>query len=142
MGLSDFFKRRRERESAIPESVMKSGDISAQVGEAPSPTPPPTPTPTPPKRHASIADEVAAVTGGDLADQMQQLQSLMAEHSVDLRSQPMEVRQAIVDDLNAGGVPAKIGQGLNVTDPQQIQTVVEVLKKHGLLPPNVNVTSE
>jgi hypothetical protein len=142
MGLSDFFKRRRERESAIPESVMRSGDISAQVGEAQSPTPTPTPSPTPPKRHASIADEVAAVTGGDLADQMQQLQSLMAEHSVDLRSQPMEVRQAIVDDLNAGGVPAKIGQGLNVTDPQQIQTVVEVLKKHGLLPPNVNVTSE
>ena len=140
MGLSDFFKRRRERESAIPESVMKSGDISAQVGEAPSPTP--APTPTPPERHASIADEVAAATGGDLANQMQQLQSLMAEHSVDLRSQPMEVRQAIVADLNAGGGPAKIGQGLNVTDPQQIQTVVEVLKKHGLLPPNVNVTSE
>src|SRR6058998_70166 len=105
MGLSDFFKRRRERESAIPESVMKSGDISAQVGEAPSQSPEPaqSPTPTPHKRHASIADEVAAATGGDLADQMQQLQSLMAEHSVDLRSQPMEVRQAIVDDLNAGG---------------------------------------
>src|SRR3954469_8505259 len=128
MGLSDFFKRRRERESAIPASVMKSGDVSAQVGEAPSQTPAssPSPAPAPPKRHASIADEVAAATGGDLAAQMQQLQALMAEHSVDLRSQPMEVRQSIVDDLNAGGVPAKIGEGLNVTDPQQIQTVVEV----------------
>jgi hypothetical protein len=35
-----------------------------------------------------------------------------------------------------------VGQGLNITDPQQIQTAVSVLKKHGLLPANVNISTE
>jgi hypothetical protein len=63
----------------------------------------------------------------------------MAEHEVDLRSQPMEVREAVAADMRAGGIDTKVGQSLNITDPQQIQTVVEVLKKHGLLPANVTV---
>ena len=134
MGLSDFFRRRRERESAMPKSLVESGDASA------TPTSAATPTTT----SASTADAGqgrVAVNSGMLTE-MQQLQTLMAEHAVDLRNQPMEVRRAVVDDLNAGGVQAKLGQGLNVTDPQQIQTVVEVLKKHGLLPASVNVASE
>jgi|SRR6266487_2332054 len=134
MGLSDFFRRRRERESAIPQSAMETGDVSAAQTSAATPAASPTSI-------AQAGKGKVAVNTGMLAE-MQQLQSLMAQHSVDLRSQPIEVRRAVVDDLNAGGVPAKLGEGLNVTDPQQIQTVIAVLKQHGLLPANATVAPE
>jgi hypothetical protein len=134
MGLSDILKRRRQRESAIPPSVIETGALSAPETSAATPTV--TSASAAEGGHGKVAVNSAVMT------QMQQLQSLMAEHSVDLRSQPMEVRRAVVDDLNAGGVPAKLGHGLDVTDPGQIETVVTVLKKHGLLPANVTLTSE
>jgi hypothetical protein len=143
MGL---FKRRRERESAIPPSTLEEAGADATVAE-PAPeepaaertrTPPPAPPRTPPPPGSSIADEVAAATGGDLATQVRQLEELMAQHKVDLQSQPMEVREAVVKDLNRGGVPAKVGEGLEVTDASQVQTVISVLKKHKLLPADTN----
>jgi hypothetical protein len=134
-----FFSRRKEKESAIPASTVETGDVSAAPVGTVTPAPEPAPTPPPGSPRHSIAEEVAAVAGGDLGAQLQQLQSLMAQHSVDLRSQPMEVREAVVADLNAGGVPAKLGEGMNVTDPAQIQTIVAVLIKHGLLPAGTTV---
>jgi hypothetical protein len=80
---------------------------------------------------------VDAAVSGDVANQ--QLGLLMLRHSVDLRSQPMEVREAVVADLNRAGVPAKIGEPMRVTEPGQVQTVISVLKKHDLLPEDVTV---
>ena len=132
MGISDFFSRRRERESAIPQSAAETGDATAMPQSAVTPD-------------VTAASTAAAGQGKTAVNsaafvQMQQLQSLMAQHSVDLHNQPMEVRQAVVDDLNAGGVPAKVGEGMQATEPQQIQTVVGVLIKHGLLPPGTTIS--
>ena len=150
-----FLKRRRERESAIPPGTVDAGSIPTAPEPAPVATaePPPEAEPAPaaaaeptpeipparaPHEH-SIAEEVAAAVGGDMATKIQRLESLMNRHSVNLSGRPMEVREAVVADLNAGGVPAKLGEPMAFTDPKQIDTVVEVLKKHKLLPENASL---
>jgi hypothetical protein len=145
MGFKGVFKRRRERESAIPPGTLETGDVQtapAEAAEPPTPAPePPTPAPEPPPLppppgDRSIADEVTAAAGGDLATHVERLRALMAEHKVDLESQPMDVRKKIVRDLNRSGVPAKLDEPLQVTDIGQVQAIEAVLKKHGLLPEN------
>ncbi len=131
MGISDFFSRRRARESAIPQSVVETGEAAG------APTSGVTPDVT--AATAAAGGQGKVTVNSPAMIQLQQLQTLMAQHSVDLTSQPMEVRQAVIADLNAGGVPAKLGQGMNVTDPAQIDTVVNVLIKHGLFPPGTTV---
>src|SRR3954469_25245310 len=140
-----FFSRRKDKESALSQADMSA----AEAGSAP-PEAAPNPTVTPPAPSlgigrayggGTIADEVSNAAGGDLQAQMAGLMALMSQHSVDLRSQPMEVREAVAADCRAQGVDMQVGQALNITDPQQIHTVVDVLKKHGLLPANVNVNS-
>ncbi len=128
MGLFDFFKRRRERESAIPEGT------EAAVEATPTATPQPAPgAPNVPP------GGVAVTMTPELMQQMSGLQQLMTTHQVNLQSQPMEVRQAVASDLQAKGINAQVGGALQITDPQQIHDVVQVLKDHGLLPPNVTV---
>jgi hypothetical protein len=117
MGLFDYFKRRRERESAIP---------SAQ----PAPDEP-VPAPSAPQQQDLMQP--------GLMQQMVALQKLMTEHEVNLTQQPMEVREAVASDLQSRGINAQVGGALQITDPQQIQSVIEVLKSHGLLPANVSV---
>jgi hypothetical protein len=131
MGISDFFRNRRERESAIPQSTIETGDASAQASAV---------TPEVTAASTAAAGQGKAAVNSAAFVQLQQLQALMAQHSVDLSSLPMEVREAVAADLNAGGVPAKVGQGMQVTDPQQIETVVAVLIKHGLLPAGTTVS--
>lgn len=145
-----FFSRRKDKESALSTADMQS----AQVGSAPpevtaapeaaASPPPPAPSlgigQTPMGGGFSggtIAGEVGAAAAN--ANPMMALMSLMGQHAVDLRSQPMEVREAVAADCRAQGVDMQVGQSLNITDPQQIHTVVDVLKKHGLLPPGVTV---
>jgi hypothetical protein len=136
-----FFSRRKDKESALSQADMSA----AQVGTAPPQEPNPAVSAPAPSLGigqaptGGIAQEVDAATGGDIQRQMAGLMSLMSQHAVDLRSQPMEVREAVAADCRAQGVDMKVGQALNITDPQQIHTVVEVLKKHDLLPANVNV---
>ncbi len=134
-----FFSRRKEKESAMSQTDV----ASVETGTTPATTDPVT-TPAAPLGigtpvGGSIADEVTNAAGGDLQQQMAGLMALMSQHAVDLRSQPMEVREAVAADCRAQGVDMKVGQSLNITDPKQIHTVVEVLKKHGLLPANVTV---
>ena len=131
MGISDFFRNRRERESAIPQSTIETGEASAQASAV---------TPEVTAASTAAAGQGKAAVNSAAFVQLQQLQALMAQHSVDLSSQPMEVRQAVAADLNAGGVPAKVGHGMQVTDPHQIETVVAVLIKHGLLPAGTTVS--
>ena len=138
-----FFSRRKDRESAMSQADVGAVEVGATPPEAINPT---TQAPAPslgigeaPGFNNTVAAEVQAAAGGDLQTQMAGLMALMSRHAVDLRSQPMEVREAVAADCRAQGVDMKVGQSLNITDPQQIQTVVGVLKKHGLLPANVNV---
>jgi hypothetical protein len=152
MGLTGFFKRRRERESAIPPSTLEPGSIETappepspsatsaaeQLANEPAEAAPSTP---PPPGGRSIAEEVANAVGGDLAAHVQRLRSLMAQHSVDLESQPIEVRKKVVADLNRRGVPAKLDEPLEVTDIGQVQAIAAVLQKNGLLPEDADVAS-
>ena len=145
--MGGFFKRRRERESAIPPSTLETASAEPAPAE-PEPTtstsepPPPEPKQTAPPAAAdgrSIAEEVTAAVGGDLATQVERLRSLMAEHSVDLQRLPEKERKSVVRDLNRVGVPAKVDEPLEVTDIQQVQAIESVLKKHGLIPENAGV---
>jgi hypothetical protein len=70
----------------------------------------------------------------ELMQQMVGLQRLMAAHEVNLREQPMDVRQAVAADLQARGINAQVGGALQITDPKEIQQVIAVLQQHGLLP--------
>jgi hypothetical protein len=150
-----FFSRRRDKESALSAAdlaVAEAGAATVEVTrEAPAPAtlstpaPPQQPEPAPSlgfgraPAGGSIANEVEAATSDDLGLQLAGLAKLMSEHEFDLRSQPMEVREAVAADMRAGGVDSKVGQQLNITDPAQIQVVIDVLKKHGLLPANLAV---
>jgi hypothetical protein len=138
MGL---FSRRKDKESAMSQADM----AQVEAGATPTTTNPVT-TPaaplgigTPVGGGGTIADEVNKAAGGDLQQQLAGLMSLMSQHAVDLRSQPMEVREAVAADCRAQGVDMQVGQSLNITDPKQIHIVVDVLKKHGLLPASVTV---
>ena len=69
MGMTGLFKRRRERESAIPPGTLETDSVqTAPVEEPPPPTTPPTEPPAseppPPSGGRSIAEEVAAAVGG------------------------------------------------------------------------------
>ena len=146
MGMTGLFKRRRERESAIPPGTLETDSVqTAPVEEPPPPTTPPTEPPAseppPPSGGRSIAEEVAAAVGGDLATQVERLRSLMAQHSVDLQRLPEKEHKSVVRDLNRLGVPAKVDESLEVTDIQQVQAIVSVLKKHGLIPEDADVTA-
>ncbi len=125
MGLFDYFKRRRARESAIPGSQATSAEVTSTPTAAPAPTTP--------------APQAGAAMTPELMQQMAGLQRLMAAHEVNLTQQPMEVRQAVANDLQARGINAQVGGALQITDPQQIHDVVQVLKDHGLLPANLTV---
>jgi hypothetical protein len=116
MGLFDYFKRRRARESAVPQG-MSTGDVA------------PTAQPS----------AGSPATGPDVMQQLMALQTLMSQHEVNLTQQPMEVREAVAGDLQARGINAQVGGALQITDPQQIHDVIQVLKDHGLLPANVTV---
>ena len=129
MGLFDYFKKRRERESAIPGGAEEAEEAASSATE---PEPAPAAPNVPP-------GGVAVTQTPELMQQMAALQQLMSTHQVNLQSQPMEVRQAVANDLQAKGINAQVGGALQITDPKQIHDVVQVLKDHGLLPPNVTV---
>jgi len=136
-----FFSRRRDKESALSSADMAAAEAgTATVETSPAPAAP-APSLGIGKSPAggSIADEVTAATSGDLGLQIAGLAKLLSDHEVDLRSQPMEVREAVAADMRAGGIDTKVGQSLNITDPAQIQVVIDVLKKHDLLPANLTV---
>jgi len=111
----------RERESAIPQST-RDGDASAQPSAV---------TRSDGRVHGRRGPGKAAVNSAAFV-QLQQLQALMAQHSVDLSSQPMEVAGGRADLTRAACGEGR--SGMQVTDPRQIETVVAVLIKHGLLP--------
>ena len=140
MGL---FSRRKDKESAMSQADM----ASVEAGTTPTTANPAGAPAAPlgigtPMGGGSIADEVNKAAGGDVQQAMANFMSIMSQHAVDLRSQPMEVREAVAADCRAQGVDMQVGQSLNITDPQQIHTVVEVLKKHNLLPASVNVNAD
>jgi hypothetical protein len=107
--------------------------VSGDVTPTPTPAASPQPGPQPVAPAAPAANQQAVM------QQMMGLQRLMAAHEVNLREQPMEVRQAVASDLQARGINAQVGGALQITDPQQIHDVIEVLKQHGLLPANLKV---
>jgi len=129
MGLFDYFKRRRARESAVPEGMSTAGETTA----TPMPATPAAPVPT------AQPSSGPPGTAPDVMQQLMALQTLMSQHEVNLTQQPMEVRETVATDLQARGINAQVGGALQITDPQQIHDVIQVLEDHGLLPANVTV---
>jgi hypothetical protein len=75
-----------------------------------------------------------------LATKSSAFQALTSEHDVHLGSQPEDVRRAVVRDLGAAGVSMDPDSLLmRLTDPGQVDAVVEVYKRHHLLPPDASI---
>jgi hypothetical protein len=57
-----------------------------------------------------------------------------------LSSQPDDVRNAVVSDLQAAGVPIDPASlAMRLTDPGQADAVLAVYQRHGLLPPDASI---
>jgi len=70
----------------------------------------------------------------DLEPQDSRFAALIKQHGVHLGQQTPDVRAAIEADLRAAGVPLHPGGLIKFTDRAQIESAVEVFKKHGLMP--------
>jgi len=66
--------------------------------------------------------------------------ALKSQYDLHLAAQPDEVRNAVVRDLQAAGVPIDPDSlASRLTDPTQVDAWLEVYKRHGLLPPDASV---
>jgi hypothetical protein len=77
---------------------------------------------------------------GLLATKTSALQAVLAQHDVHLSSQPDDVRNAVVSDLQAAGVPIdQASLAMRLTDPGQADAMLEVYQRHGLLPADASI---
>lgn len=68
------------------------------------------------------------------------LQALLSQHDVHLTSQPDDVRNAVVGDLRAVGVAIDPDTFvMRLTDPGQVDALLEIYKRHGLLPADASI---
>lgn len=92
-------------------------------------------------RTAAPASQGREDAAGDLAPKLAALGALIKEHGAQLVLQPDDVRQAVVSDLELAGIDVLEGNQLRFTDPAQIDSAVQVYKRHSLLPPDATLGS-
>lgn len=128
VGLFDFLRRRRERESAVP-GAMSSGAPAAtdlEVGSM-----------SPDQSGTSLLSSL-----GDLVDLGKDLQKAMgqanfqvtqgASESLDLRGQGDELREEILGVLREHGIDAQKGDAVQVTDAGLQKAIFEKLAAGGV----------
>jgi hypothetical protein len=124
MGLFDFFKRRRQRESAIPEAEIQSQDQPV-VGQQ--------------------VEGAQQLPGGiDLSQLGPMIQSAIAQGNVTVEQGPAQtidmrgsgLREEIVGIMKSHGIDAEAGDAqasINAGDYGDMQKqILEALSKHGL----------
>jgi hypothetical protein len=84
----------------------------------------------------------AASTASDplLAAKQSAFQALISQHDIHLSQQPDDVRRAVVSEIQASGVavdPDKLV--MKFTDPAQFDALLEIYKRHLLLPPDASL---
>jgi hypothetical protein len=126
MGLFDFFRSRRERESALPDGVQASIGQPAQV-------------------ETSGGGQADLSALGDL-DQLGGLGELIKQAAsqgnvqvtqeptqvMNLQGQGGELRSAILETLHQHGIDAHKGEAVNITDPSLQQAIFQTLSQHGV----------
>jgi hypothetical protein len=89
---------------------------------------------------AAGAAATDSTSDGLLATKTNALQALLTQHDVHLSSQPDNVRNAVVSDLQAAGVPIDpVSLAMRFTDPGQADAMLEVYQRHGLLPRDASI---
>jgi hypothetical protein len=127
MGLFDFFRSRRERESALPDGVQASIGNPAQVetsgggGQA----------------DLSALGDLDQLGGlGDLIKQATSQGNVEVTQEptqvMNLQGQGDELRNAILETLHQHGVDAQKGEAVNITDPSLQQAIFQTLSQHGV----------
>jgi hypothetical protein len=129
MGLFDFFRSRRERESALPDGSQVAIGEPAGTGT-----------------EAAIGQTDLSALGdlgklGGLGELIKQAAS-QGNLSVEVNEEPMQVmnlqgqgdglRNAILETLRQHGIDAERGDQVQVTDPQLQQAIFKTLAQHGL----------
>jgi Short C-terminal domain len=125
MGLFDFLRKRRERESAIP-----GGGSAGDVGDAGRPQSAGvdlTQIDTSSLGGFAKLFEAALKSGGANVSVTQAPAQVM-----DLQGQGEELRNAILETLRRNGIDAEKGQEVQVTDPGLQQEIFRTLAEHGV----------
>ena len=126
MGLFDFFRGRRERESSLPDGTQMSiGDpAQAQPGQAGQPD-------------LSALGDLGQLGGlGEMIKQAASQGNVQVNQQppqmMNLQGQGDELRNAILETLREHGVDAHKGDQVNVTDPALQQAIFQTLSQHGV----------
>jgi hypothetical protein len=106
MGFLDFFRGRRERESAISTEALPDASGLGGFGKV---------------------FEEALRSGGT-----QMSVSQGASQVMNLQGQAEDLRQAILETLRRNGIDAVKGQEVQVTDPDLQQQIFKTLAEHGV----------
>ena len=130
MGLFDFFRSRRERESALPDgSQMSIGEPAKTSAEGAV-------TGQPDLSELGDLDKLGGL--GEMIQQAAAQGNLSVEVNeepmqvMNLQSQGDELRKAILDTLRQHGIDADKGDQVQVTDPDVQQAIFTTLAQHGL----------
>ena len=129
MGFFDFFRSRRERESALPDGEQASIGDPAKV-EASGSTG---------QTDLSALGDLGQLGGlGELIKQAASQGHLNVQVNqeptkmMNLQGQGDELRNAILETLHQHGIDAHKGEAVNVTDPSLQQAIFETLSQHGV----------
>jgi hypothetical protein len=124
MGLFDFFKRRRERESAVPEAELDAMEQQPVVGQ-----------------QVEGAQELPG--GLDLSQLGSMIQSAIEQGNVTIEQGPSQtidmrgtgLREEILGIMQQHGInaDAESGESINAGDyPDMQKQILEALSKHGV----------
>jgi hypothetical protein len=90
--------------------------------------------------NASTPAAPASASGGMLASKISAFQALISQHDVRLSSQPEDVRNAVAREEQAAGIQVNPDSlAITPTDPGQVDALLEIYKRHLLLPPDATL---
>jgi hypothetical protein len=89
-------------------------------------------------RSATQASPVIAA-GDALTAKASAFQKLQAEYDAHLSSQPESVQRVMISELQTAGVDIANDGQMKLTEPAQVDALVETYKRYGLLPPEASL---
>lgn len=142
MGLFNFMKKRRERESAVPGGLPTGEDDGGSSGSYSSDGVSVTPSDDGATHLMATSTEVTEVQGlGALGQVLNQALTgnptvMMSNESqvVNLQNQGDELRNSILETLKTHGIDAEKGQAVEIGDPAVAQEIMGKLSSLGLDP--------
>ncbi len=153
MGLFNYMKKRRERESAVPGGLPTGEDTGlgletspqTEVGSVNQAAPESSGSSSEPSGSSSETSAVPGLEGlGDLGQVLKQALSGNPTVSVSGESQVVnlqgrgeELRNSILETLKSHGIDAEKGQAVGINDPEVAEQIMSRLSSAGLDPARV-----